>query len=312
MNHQNMNKKPLKYCPPLISFDYAIKFLLKNREDYEIIENFLSNLLPVGKHNPIKIIALLDDLVTHKTRIYKTPIINLIAEDTHKNQYIVEIERAYRPDFFHQDCFVSSRVITEFTSESQDYTNIKKIFHIVLLYDLAEYSRQKLPLPFFNKKAVLHKTEAEKSINITIIKTMLKTYKVSNILPDYCIVCLPNYQGKLETELDEWLYMLKNNEVHQNAKNPYMSKIIEKLNYLNMDESQKNHYIRYKQKMVDIRESYITKFEEGMEKGLKKGKEQGIKKEKRNIAKNMLTLGLSKTQIAQATGLSITEIENIK
>ncbi|MCC8416375.1 MAG: Rpn family recombination-promoting nuclease/putative transposase, partial [Rickettsia endosymbiont of Gnoriste bilineata] len=46
---------------PLISLDYAIKFLLKNKGDYEIVEGFISAILKgVGGYPAVKIIALLE------------------------------------------------------------------------------------------------------------------------------------------------------------------------------------------------------------------------------------------------------------
>ena len=45
---------------PLISFDYAIKYLLKNKGNYDIIEKFISALLAVKGYSPVKIKALLD------------------------------------------------------------------------------------------------------------------------------------------------------------------------------------------------------------------------------------------------------------
>jgi hypothetical protein len=45
---------------PLISFDYAIKYLLKDKGDYEIVEGFISALLTSEGYKPVKIKALLD------------------------------------------------------------------------------------------------------------------------------------------------------------------------------------------------------------------------------------------------------------
>ena len=39
----------------LISFDYAIKYLLKDKGDYEIVEGFISALLVSEGYNPVKI-----------------------------------------------------------------------------------------------------------------------------------------------------------------------------------------------------------------------------------------------------------------
>ena len=55
--------------------------------------------------------------------------------------------------------------------------------------------------------------------------------------------------------------------------------------------------------------------EQGLAQGLKKGEAVGFKKgatqEKREIAKNLKALNLTKKQIAEATGLSTAEIEKL-
>jgi len=42
---------------PLISFDYAIKYLLKDKGDYSIVEGFISALLKTKGYKDVKIIA---------------------------------------------------------------------------------------------------------------------------------------------------------------------------------------------------------------------------------------------------------------
>ena len=41
----------------LISFDYAIKYLLKNKGDYDIVEGFISALIGSAGYKPVKIKA---------------------------------------------------------------------------------------------------------------------------------------------------------------------------------------------------------------------------------------------------------------
>ncbi|WP_342268282.1 hypothetical protein [Candidatus Tisiphia endosymbiont of Empis tessellata] len=44
----------------LVSLDYAIKYLLKNKGDYEIIEGFISAILQDAGYPAVKITNLLD------------------------------------------------------------------------------------------------------------------------------------------------------------------------------------------------------------------------------------------------------------
>jgi hypothetical protein len=52
----------------LISFDYVIKYLLKGKSDYEIVEGFISALLTFQGYKPVKIKALLESESNKETQ----------------------------------------------------------------------------------------------------------------------------------------------------------------------------------------------------------------------------------------------------
>ncbi len=52
-------------------------------------------------------------------------------------------------------------------------------------------------------------------------------------------------------------------------------------------------------------------YAEGREEGLAEGREAGIKEAQLRMANTLLQMGMSPISIAQATGLSITDIENL-
>ena len=53
-------------------------------------------------------------------------------------------------------------------------------------------------------------------------------------------------------------------------------------------------------------------FQEGMEKGMEIGEKKGEKKKAREIAQNLLSLGMKAEDVARATGLSLSDVEEIK
>ena len=93
----------------LISFDYAIKYLLKDKGDYEIVEGFISALLASEGYKPIKIKALLESESNKESKHLKRSIADVIVEDEQGNNYIVEIDRAYTNLFLHKAVFNTSR-----------------------------------------------------------------------------------------------------------------------------------------------------------------------------------------------------------
>ena len=66
---------------------------------------------------------------------------------------------------------------------------------------------------------------------------------------------------------------------------------------------------------VALLDSIRTGREEGHEEGLKEGREEGHEEgrmeEKRSIARNLKSMGLSFQQISQASGLTLEEIEQL-
>lgn len=52
--------------------------------------------------------------------------------------------------------------------------------------------------------------------------------------------------------------------------------------------------------------------QEGIEKGIKEGRKEGIAQNKREIAKNMLKLGINEKIISESTGLTEEEIKKLK
>src|SRR5476649_1720540 len=98
---------------PLISFDYAIKYLLKDKGDYEIVEGFISALLKSQGYEAVKIVALLDTESNKEDKKSKRSLADLIVEDADKNKYIVEIERNVKDSFIHKACFNTSRLIVD-------------------------------------------------------------------------------------------------------------------------------------------------------------------------------------------------------
>ncbi|WP_133282297.1 PD-(D/E)XK nuclease family transposase, partial [Cardinium endosymbiont of Culicoides punctatus] len=146
----------------IISFDYAIKYLLKDKGDYEIVEGFISALLSSQGYKPIKIKSLLESESNKESKLLKRSIADVIVEDEEGNNYIVEIDRSYTNLFLHKACFNTSRLIVDHLSANQDYLKIKKVFHINLLYFTFEGNKA----PLHHGKVIFHKIDKEHPVDV--------------------------------------------------------------------------------------------------------------------------------------------------
>jgi hypothetical protein len=285
---------------PLISFDFAIKYLLKNKGDYDIIEGFISALFASQGYPPIKINALLDTESNKEELELKKSIADLVVEDGEGNKYIVEIERAYTPNFMHKACFNSSRLVVDGIYGSQDYTTIKKIFHISLLY----FSTKGMQKPIYHGKTIVHEVDTKHPVDVSIANEGLVIFNTPNVFPEYFFISVPMFDDVINTEIDEWLYVMKHSEIKQSFKSPYMAKVAERLAVIKMSAEERNEYIYYQKQSVhsqDILQAAETK-----------GRAEGRFKEKVEIALNLLRQNLPLDVISSATGLSKDELNELK
>ena len=284
---------------PLISFDFAIKYLLKNKGDYDIIEGFISALLKSEGYGPVKITALLDAESTKEERVLKHSIADVVVEDAAGHKYIVEVERAATASFIHKACFNSCRLIVDSISSGEDYATIKKVFHISLLY----FTPLELTKTLYHGKTIFKEVDTHESVNLHLASLGGQIYDL-NILPEYFLISVPMFDDIVKQEIDEWLYVMKNSDTKEDFKSPYMKKVKERLSILKMNAQDKDAYYTYMKEVLTQRD-VISAAEA---KGEAKGKAEG----KTEVAIALLAKGLDVNLISETTGLSLQQINELK
>ena len=134
----------------------------------------------------------------------------------------------------------------------------------------------------------------------------------------------------IDNRLEKWLFLLQHLQhlekdvVQNNFVEPLFEEVVHLAEVANMSKEQKliydvswKRYNDYHNTIDYAKQSGLEKgIEKGIEIGRQQGREQGIKRgewEKQiAIAKNMLNKNLDIQLIAEVTGLSITQIKNIK
>ena len=293
---------------PLISFDYAIKYLLKNKGDYDIIEGFISALLAAQGYPPVKINALLDCESNREELDLKSSIADLVVEDSEGNKYIVEIERSYTPNFMHKACFNSSRIVVDGIYGNQDYTTIQKVFHISLLY----FSTKEMQKPIYHGKTIIHEIDTQHPLDVKIANEGMVIFNTPNIFPEYFFISVPMFDDVINAEIDEWLYVMKHSDTKKDFKSPYMSKVSERLAVIKMSAAERNEYIHYQKQSVHSQDVLHAATAKGKAEGIELGMQKGKSDEKTTIAKTMLSKSYSISDISSITDLSTDEIKKLQ
>lgn len=119
----------------LVSFDWALKRLLRQKANFSILEGFLSVLL---KRN-IVIINLLESESNANDDEQKINRVDMLVENEQKERLIIELQYSkefdYRSDGpFQRMLFATSKHLTETLQKGKPYQDIKKVFSINLIY----------------------------------------------------------------------------------------------------------------------------------------------------------------------------------
>ena len=284
---------------PLISFDYAIKYLLRDKGDYSIVEGFISALLQTKGYKAVKIIALLESESNKEDSISKRSLADVIVEDADHNKYIIEIERTVKDSFIHKACFNTSRLIVDNLAQRADYTEIVKVFHIALLY---------FPVgkgAIYHGKTIIHEIETNERLTVHIQNEETKqVFDATDILPEYFFISVPLFNDRLEREIDDWLYVMKYDNVPTKFHSSYMEQVAEKLSILKMSSDERNSYYYYLKQLYNDRD--------GLKAAKAEGREEGEKKKANEVALNLLKQNIDIKVIALATGLTQEDIASLE
>jgi len=286
---------------PLVSFDYAIKYLLKDKGDYGIVEGFISALLKTKGYKDIKIVALLETESNKEDSKSKRSLADLIVEDEDHHKYIIEIERNVKDSFIHKACFNTSRLIVDNLAQREDYTQIIKIFHISLLYFPIGNGNGAI----YHGKTIIHEIETNEKLSVHIKNQETgEVFDATDILPEYFYISVPLFNDRLEKEIDDWLHVMKYDEVPKNYHSPYMVQVAEKLSILKMTPEERANYSYYQKKLYNDRDE--------LQATEARGKSEENIRVKIEIAKSLLSQNIDINTISTATGLSVEKINELK
>jgi len=287
----------------LIRFDWAAKYILRDKSNFDILEGFLTALL----EKDIRIINLLESESNREDEIDKFNRVDLLTVDDTGEYIIIEIQNERQVHYRKRLLYGTSKLIVENLKLGEPYQKIKKVISISILYftlgekvdDYVYYGNTEFRGIRTKSPLILRRKEKE----------TIKTIETKDIYPEYYLIEVEKFENVIRTDLDEWIYFLKNESIRDDFKSKNIKKVEEKLDILKMTQEEKKRYERYLMNLADEIDIIESAREEGEKKGREEGREEGEKKGKKKTAKNMIKLGMGIEDIAKITGLTISEIE---
>ena len=114
----------------LISFDWAMKRLLRNKANFGILNGFLTELI----QDEISVQHILESESNRENEQNKSNRLDLLCVNQKDELIAIEIQYYVEPDYFHRFLFGVSKIITEYLSKGDPYALVKKVYSINILY----------------------------------------------------------------------------------------------------------------------------------------------------------------------------------
>ena len=288
----------------MISFDWAMKRLLREKANFEVLEGFLSELL----HRKIIIKHIGESESTPTDKNSKTNRVDILVEADEKELVIIELQYNDQNDYFQRMLYGVSKSITEHIYKGEPYSKVRKVYSVNIVYFNLGKGDDYVYHGFTNFRG-LH-THNELELNEEQREFCGKTFP-GDLYPEYYIIRIRGFGEVAKDTLDEWIYYLKTNKIRDDFTAKGLDKAREVLAFDNLSDEEKAEYWRSIEadriKLSEIETAIFKGRIEGREEGKIEGRIEGIIE----TALKMLADGMSIENVSKYTGLSSEQIENL-
>lgn len=292
----------------LVSFDWAMKHLLRDKANFDVLEGFLSALL----EEEIRVLALLESEANQENATDKFNRVDLLVQDAQGTTFIIEVQYSYASHYLKRLLYGAAKLITEHLEVGDEYSNVKKVISISLLYfllgeadetnDYVYHGATRFyglhsgkPLPV-RQDTLQRDAQGAKSKR----KGSKSLRAKNNIFPEYYLIEIERFPDVVKNALDEWIYFFKHSEIPAEFRAKHIQAAREKLMLMKMSDEDRRAYERF----WLARASYQDE--------IQSAEQKGRSEQQQEIARQMLTFGETIDKIKLYTGLSETEIEQLQ
>ncbi len=291
-----------------IRFDWAIKRLLRQKANFGVLEGFLTVFLG----EPITIVELLESEGNQLSGEDKFNRVDIKARNSKGEIIIIEVQNTRELYYLERILYGVAKAITEHIHLGDSYNEVKKVYSISILYfDLGVgndylYHGQNQFVGVHTGDRLQIRTKEQNAIVSRF---------PSEIFPEYILIRVNEFDKVAVTPLDEWMRYLKDGIIASDTTAPGLEEAREKLKYYSMTDQERHAYDEHLNAVMIQNDVLNTaKMEgrmEGRMEGLKEGRQEGRMEERLANARNFKKMGVSPDIIAQATGLSLEEINGL-
>ena len=281
----------------LVSFDWAMKSILRDKANFDVLEGFLTTLL----NQEITVISLLESETNAQLEQDKFNRVDLLVEDAQGDLIFIEIQHNRETHYLKHLLYGASKLIVENLQLGDSFGNVKKVISICILYFLLGEGEDDY---LYHGWTEFYGVHSKKPLQIALNpprgpRRKREVVSARTFYPEYYLIEVDRFQNIIQNGIDEWVYFFKNSEIKDDFHSKNIQQAREKLDVLKMDETERHAYEEFLIARAAQDDILLTARTEGKAEG------------KTEVARAMLQEGLSPVLIAKMTGLSLGEISTL-
>jgi hypothetical protein len=255
----------------LISFDYALKRLLRNKANYEVLEGFLSELLL--KDVSVKSIGESESNKENPDDKYNR--VDILVEEESGEIMLIELQFTQQIDFLQRMLYGTGKAITERMVRGDDYMQVRKVYSINIVYfDLGQGD----DYVYHGKTHFMGLHNNDELLLSGAQRKVFGKETAGDIYPEYYILKINNFDDLAKDTLDEWVYFFKHNIIKDEFKARGLDRAREALVRDNLTPEEQKEYDYTLSIRSDNLSYYASAKAVGREEGETAGIEIGLEK----------------------------------
>ena len=285
----------------IISFDWALKYTLRDKANFDVLEGFFTTIL--GR--PIKIEDILEGESNKPSSDDRMIRLDLKARLGDGELALIEFQ--YKPEhhFFRRLLFYTSKTLIEHAHSGSGYEKLPKIYTICICdFQLGDSADNDYVYHGRQRFIGLH-NQRELKLNPDDTKR-LSLKSTDEIFPEYIVISLGNFPGQVHDQIDEWLYTLKTCEVGEGFSAPGLIQAAERLDTLKLNKKDRKSYDDFTLEQRIVRNQIIGDIEM-----LNKAKAEGRAEVYHELILKSHQQGWAPEQISQFFDLELALVQSV-
>ena len=279
---------------PLV--DFLFKRLFGDEERTDLLIAFLNGIFEDAGAPRVTSVQLLNPYIDKDALTDKMSVLDILARTEQATLIAVEIQIRNTGEMRERSLYYWTKLYEGQLHESETYHSLHPAAVITVL-DFVEIPNDRV----HNVFQIKNQDGALLTNHLTL--HFLELPKLAQPAP------------RESTPLVRWLTFLKaqtkaDREVLVKG-DPIMEKALNTLEFLSHDEQTRQRYEARQKALHDYATAIETAKREGREEGRQEGRQEGEHQKAREFARYLLTHGTAMEEVAQATGLSVTEVAAI-